>query len=249
MKQKRQVIEIDEAKCDGCGQCVTACAEGAIAIIDGKAKLVSDVYCDGLGACLGECPQDALKVIEREAEEFNQEAVEARLALLAALPGANRGHQVPDGCPGAAAMTLERREPAGSEEPAGELHSELLQWPLKLQLLAPQAPFLKGADLLLLADCVAAAFPDLHRKLLRGHMVAMGCPKLDDLEAHIHRLAAILQEADINSLTVAHMEVPCCHGFVHAAQEAVRRAGLDLPVETVMISRTGEVLAPGPASR
>jgi len=236
--QPRPIIEIDEEKCDGCGQCILACAEGALELVDGKARLVGEIYCDGLGACLGECPQEALKVIERPAEEFDEEAVEGRLADL--KEKSQPQTILACGCPSSEAMTLKPSPIAGLT--AGGAASSLGHFPIKLQLLGPGAPFLKGADLLLLADCTAAAYPDLHARLLPGRAVALGCPKLDDLEAHIVRLAEIIKHADLKSLTVVHMEVPCCHGFVHAAQQALKRAGVALPLGRIKISRSGEIL-------
>lgn len=241
-KKPRQIIKIDEEKCTGCGQCIIACAEGALQLVDGKAKLVSDVYCDGLGACLGECPEGAMEIIERPADEFDEKAVEERLEQL---KGGHEAHKAAEplacGCPGASVMTFERKA-AAAGGPAGDTPSELGQWPIKLQLLGPSAPFLKGADLVLMADCVGVSQPDLHRKLLRGKAIAIGCPKLDDLDAHIERLADILEGARPRSLTVAHMEVPCCHGFVYAAEKAIERAGVDVPLKKIMIGRAGDIL-------
>jgi ferredoxin len=235
---KRKIIEINEDLCNGCGNCVTACAEGALKMVDGKAKLVSDVYCDGLGACLGDCPTGALKVIEREAPSFDEHEVEKHLqtAKAAAMPMAC-------GCPGSAAMTFEPCGCSAGPEPAG---SSLMHFPVKLQLLNPAAPFLKGADLLLMADCCALCYPALHQKMLGGKAVAMGCPKLDDLPAHVDKLTRIISQGQIRSLTVVHMEVPCCSGFIRAAQAAVQRADAHIPVRHVTISRRGEVLQEGP---
>lgn len=249
MSETRKMVEIDEEKCTGCGECIITCAEGALELIDGKAKLVGDVYCDGLGACIGECPEGALTIIEREAEAFDEAAVEERLHRVKVA-----SHQHPHGgakadeptlacgCPSSQTMVLDHGKSASEEGPAGTIQSALGHWPIKLQLLGPGAPFLKDSDLILLADCTAASFPDLHRRLLAGRTIAMGCPKLDDLEAHITRLADILEGAHPRSLTVAYMEVPCCYGFVHAAQEAVKRSGVDLAVGRLKIGRKGEIL-------
>jgi Pyruvate/2-oxoacid:ferredoxin oxidoreductase delta subunit len=235
----RQIIEIDEEKCNGCGQCILSCAEGALALVDGKARLVGEVYCDGLGACIGECPEGALKIIEREAEDFDEKAVEDLLAKQ--KQSAPQEATLACGCPGSMAMSLEK-SPSTGPGSGPEIASTLSHWPIKLQLLGPGAPFLQGADLLLLADCTAAAFPNLHQKLLPGRVVALGCPKLDDLEAHITRLAEILKVAHPRSLTVVHMEVPCCRGFVFAAEEALKRSGVSLPLSRIMISRNGDIL-------
>ncbi|MHC4778941.1 MAG: ATP-binding protein [Planctomycetota bacterium] len=187
MKKSRPIIRIDEDLCTGCGECILACAEGALKLVDGKAKLVGDILCDGLGACLGECPEGALEVIEREADEFDEAAVEERLKVL----GRDPAPQAPSpatfaACPGSASMAL-KKAVAECEEPTEEIASTLGHWPVKLQLLGPQAPFLKGSDLLLVADCVGIAYTGVHKNLIAGKTVAIGCPKLDDLQAHIDR--------------------------------------------------------------
>jgi len=236
MKRTRSIIEIDESTCDGCGQCIVACAEGALKLVDGKARLIGDIYCDGLGACIGECPQGALKIAQRPAEDFDETAVKQAHA-----PAAQRIETLACGCPSSAAMGLKTT----AAEPDAQAHhnpSELMHWPVKLQLLGPQAPFLKDADLTLLADCAAVAHPNLHHDILKGKAVAIGCPKLDDLEAHIDRLSEILKAAHPRSLTVVHMEVPCCAAFMHAAREAIRRAGVGIPLRRTVIGRTGTVL-------
>ncbi len=238
MPEIRKIIEIDEELCDGCGQCILACAEGALQIVDGKAKLVGDIYCDGLGACMGECPQGALKIIERPAESFDEEAVEA---LLSQRKQAETSQAAPMacGCPSSAAMSLEPAGGAPSPGAAGPVESQLGHWPVKLQLLNPQAPFLKGADLVLLADCAACAVPDLHQRFLAGKTVAMACPKLDDAEAHAAKLAELLAGARPRSIKVVHMEVPCCRGLEWIVDQALKRTGLEIPVESVTIDRHG----------
>jgi ferredoxin len=239
MKHTRKIIEIDEAKCNGCGQCCLACTEGALKLVDGKAKLMGDIFCDGLGACIGECPEGALKIIDRQADEFDEKAVQAHVNKI---EEENKNKALPCGCPSAAMMELKNIQ-CEETAPAGAPASRLGHWPVKLQLLGPQAPFLKNADLVLLADCVAVAYPDLHGKILSGKAVAIGCPKLDDIEAHIDRLAQILTEALPRSLTVVHMEVPCCSGFLYTATEAIERSGVKIPLKKIIISRRGEVLA------
>ena len=248
MKTKRQIIEIDEDKCNGCGACIIACAEGALEIIDGKARLVGEVYCDGLGACLGECPEDALHIVEREVEEFDEVAVEHRLQEIGRdtgephpAPATPEPETLACGCPGSLARSLATIEAAPGPSRQRQ-QSRLGHWPVKLQLLQPGTPFLRGADLYLVADCAGIAYPQLHQKILAGHAVAIGCPKLDDLEAHIERLAAILREARPRSLNVVHMEVPCCRGFVFAAEQAVKRSGYDLPLGRMKIGASGELL-------
>ncbi|HPR52078.1 MAG TPA: 4Fe-4S binding protein [Deltaproteobacteria bacterium] len=250
MKKMRQIIQIDEEKCTGCGQCILACAEGALALVDGKAKLVGEIYCDGIGACIGECPEGALTIVEREADEFDEDAVEKH------LQNAHKsGINIEDspqktlacGCPSSVMTTLEKKrqsDPAGT--PLAGV-SELGHWPIKLQLLGPHAPFLRGADLILLADCAAAAYPNLHQHLLKDRAVAMGCPKLDNLETHIQRLAEILKGASPQSLTVVHMEVPCCKAFVSAAHEAIRRSGVHVPLNYIVIARDGTIMEEGQA--
>ncbi len=243
MRATRPIIEIDEDKCDGCGQCILSCAEGALKLVDGKAKLVGEIYCDGLGVCLGECPAGALTVVEREAEEFDEEAVEELLSRKKdAAPEKPAEETMACGCPGTQTRVIECGDEERPADEPGEVGSRLGHWPVKLQLLGPKAPFLKDADLVLLADCVAVAYPELHRKLLPGKAVAIGCPKLDDLEAHINRLADILAGASPRSLTVAHMEVPCCKGFVHAANQAIKRSGVDIPLKSMQIGVHGELM-------
>lgn len=238
---KRKIIEIDQELCNGCGQCVGACAEGALELIDGKAVLVSDVYCDGLGACIGECPTGALKIIERDAEAFDESAVERHLERSG---GVQSAPPLACGCPGTAAVSF---EPEGSDDAShARPASALSHFPVKLQLINPQAPFLKGADLLLMADCCALCSPEIHTRLIRNKAVAMGCPKLDDINAHIQRLADIIRHGGIRSLCVVHMEVPCCSGFVRAALAAAKSAGSDIPLKHIVISRRGEILQEGP---
>ncbi len=233
---KRKIVHIDEEKCNGCGQCVPACAEGAIQIIDGKARLVSDSYCDGLGACLGECPQGAITVIEREAAEFDSQAVQEHLASPEPA-----GAALPCGCPGTMArrLSLPAGEPAG-EEPAAE-RSELTHWPVQLALVPPTAPYLQDADVLVCADCVAFALPGFHRRLLRGRAVVVACPKLDDAAAHAARLAAILRANRIRSITVAHMEVPCCAALERIVDDARTQAGSHVAVSVVNVGVDGRL--------
>ena len=231
----RNIVKIDEDKCNGCGQCVTACAEGAIKIINGKAKLVSDTYCDGLGACLGNCPEDAITVEPREAAAFDEEATNAYLAK-------QKKEAAPAGCPGLAAHLFDDVKDAGekAEVPAGP--SQLGHWPIQLKLVARTAPYFADADLLLVADCVPVAMADFHRKLLKGRAVAMGCPKLDDVQFYIEKLGDILRANSIRSLTVVHMEVPCCSGLTRVAREAIAVCGKDMPFEDVTVGLRGDVV-------
>lgn len=255
---KRQIIRIDEEKCNGCGACVPACVEGALRIIDGKARLVSDVFCDGLGACLGDCPQGALTIEEREAPAFDEEAALANAATSQTGAGqtaqpAQFVQRVPaapvhaaahaGGCPGSRAMSLGGRAAAPTRVPSPEgLPSELAHWPVQLMLLPVRAPFWQGSDLLVCADCVPFAYPDFHRGLLRGHAVAVGCPKLDDANFYVEKMAAIFQANDIHSVTVAHMEVPCCSGLVRVVRKALEQAEKDLPVRDLTVTARGELV-------
>lgn len=234
------MVRIDEEKCDGCGQCATACAEGAIEIVDGKARLVSDAYCDGLGACLGECPQDAITIEQREAARFDEEAVKKHLA------GKSEAQQeAPAACPGSASRTIERCELVDLKgEPGGEseVPSLLGNWPVQLKLLPVQAPYLDGADLLIAADCTPFAFADFHRKFVAGRVVAIGCPKLDSAEFYRKKLAQIFTQNDIRSIEVAYMEVPCCFGIVHLVHESLKESGREIPLKLTKIGIKGDIL-------
>jgi len=230
---QRDIIVIDEARCDGCGQCVTACAEGALAIVDGKARLVSEVYCDGLGACLGHCPQGAITVVKRDAPAFDQAAVDAHLAKPVFRIEAHQ-HR---GCPGSTQRAL---TPGPRTPDPGPRTSQLGHWPVQLALVNPGAPFLNGADLVLTAHCVPVAMTDFHQRWVGGHGVLLACPKLDDLPRHTQKLAAILAQAKPASLTVLRMEVPCCGGLAWAAKQAAELAGWNGKLEIVTIAISGE---------
>jgi len=246
----REVIRIDEEKCDGCGECVPSCAEGALAIVNGKARLVSEVYCDGLGACLGHCPQGAISVEMREAPDFDEVQVHTHLARLKAAKSVAPSLAVVEPpthqCPGSMSRSLGFRPgaPAGAPSPsAPPMQSELRNWPVQLMLLSPGAPYLRHADLLLVADCVPFAFPDFHRRFLRGNPVIIGCPKLDQVQVYARKLTEIVRGAEPQSLTVIHMEVPCCSGLTKLAEYAIAEAGRALAVEDVTIGLQGEILA------
>ena len=250
----RKVVKINEDKCNGCRLCVPACAEGAIQIIDGKARLIADNLCDGLGACLGDCPQDAITIEEREADEFDEVAVAEHL-------GEGGGH-TPDtpahhgggcpsaqvrsfapptggGCHSAQPLQIDRPEQADGTV-AGPAPSRLAQWPIQLHLVPLTAPFLHGADVLLAADCAPFAYADFHEELLKGKALLIACPKLDHTAPYLDKLVAMIEQSQIRSLTVVHMEVPCCSGLVHLARQAVARSGRELPLETVCIGIRGE---------
>lgn len=245
----RKIVKIDQEKCDGCGLCVPSCAEGAIAIIDGKAVLSADNLCDGLGACLGECPRDAITVEEREADEFDEAAVERHLASQGkpaaphhapAPAAAPAHHHAGGGCPGSRAMSFSR--PAESvPASAGSQQSQLAQWPVQLHLVPVTAPYFQGADLLITADCVPVAYAGYHEDFLKGKAVVMGCPKLDDNNFYVQKLTEIFTKSDIRSVTVLKMEVPCCGGIAMAARQALAASGRDIPYREVTISIQGEV--------
>lgn len=241
----RKVVVIDEAKCDGCGECVTSCAEGAIAVIDGKARLVSEIYCDGLGACLGHCPQGAITVEEREAAAFDEAATRKHLTNLQRAQAATlRVTETPHQCPGSMMRSFDRPAAAVQSDgpPVGNIPSALSNWPIQLTLVPPMAPYLQRADILLVADCVPFAYADFHRRFLKGKPVIIGCPKLDQMDACAKKLTEIVRVAKPESLSVLHMEVPCCSGFTRLAQYALQAAASDAPLTDVTIGIRGEIL-------
>ena len=235
----RNIIKIDEEKCDGCGHCVDACAEGAIKIIDGKAKLVGEILCDGFGACLGSCPMDALTIEKREADEYDEKAVEKHLATEQQAKAQPEPEPLPCGCPGSALKTLmPNPQMTDYSQPTQPATSFLSHWPVQLKLVPPHAPFLKGADLLICADCVPFAVPDFHNRYLKGRAVVVGCPKLDDLQYYLEKLKDIFQTARPSKITVLKMEVPCCNGIAQAGMMARHQVSPDIPLEvhTIMIN-------------
>ncbi len=242
MKVKRKIIQIDEEKCNGCGLCVPSCAEGAIQIVNGKAKLAAEKYCDGLGACLGECPQGALQVIEREADEFDEHAIAEHLTK-----GREKQPEpfpaVACGCPSAQVQTFADR-PTSSRLSGTQasMPSALTHWPIQIRLVPPTAPFLKGADLLVAADCTPLAYPNFHQDFLRGKVVMVGCPKFDDAPAYVQKFADIFSAAAIRSITVVTMEVPCCQGLPMILRKALELSGKKIPMEQIVISLQGEIL-------
>jgi NAD-dependent dihydropyrimidine dehydrogenase PreA subunit len=236
-KIKRNIVKIDEEKCNGCGVCVPACAEGAIQIIDGKAKLVSEKYCDGLGACLGKCPQDAITVEEQEVEAFDEQEAKKHIEQMK-----HDKAELPCGC-ASATVTL-FATPGQHEEIISDStpkQSLLAHWPVQLTLVPPAAPFLDKADLLLVADCVPFAYAGLHRDFIKDHAVLVACPKLDNFEAHLTKLTEILRQSMIKSLTVLHMEVPCCSGLVSMAKLALQASGREIPLKEITIGIRGEI--------
>jgi Fe-S-cluster-containing hydrogenase component 2 len=238
-KTVRKIIRIDEEKCNGCGVCVPACAEGALQIIDGKAKLVSEIYCDGLGACLGECPQGAITIEERAAEEFDEEATKLHLEEK------HTTRELPYSCPSATVTQFERQETTGvTPREATNQQSMLGHWPVQLTLVPPTAPFLQGTDLVLAADCVPFAYAGFHQDFLKDHSLLVACPKLDDFQAHLKKLTDILRHSSLRNLTVVHMEVPCCSGLVYMARQAMQLSGKDIPFKEVTISIKGGLMLP-----
>lgn len=290
----RKIIQIEEDKCNGCGLCVPNCAEGAIQIIDGKAKLVKDSYCDGLGACLGHCPQDALHVIEREADEFDEEEAMKFVASLKAqkidmsenpvathavhsvtpsqthaattsptttvtptattaakpMSGCNTaGHvhaQGGGGCPGSRMRMMNQESEKASSVTTNnndveiKIKPQLRQWPVQLSLVPVNAPYFENADLLVCADCVPFAYPNFHLDLLKGKVVVVGCPKLDNIGEYTEKLTDIFENNNLRSVTVAHMEVPCCSGIVRAVDQAAANSSKNIPIHKVRIGIDGE---------
>jgi NAD-dependent dihydropyrimidine dehydrogenase PreA subunit len=247
MKIKRKIIQIDEEKCNGCGVCIPSCAEGAIQVVNGKAKLIAEKYCDGLGACLKECPEDALKVIEREAEDFDEKAVEEHLQTTGGAHGSPKEEPaaMPCGCPSTHLPTFAASTPCqDANRPAFQetAASALTHWPIQIRLVPASAPFLKGADLLVAADCTPAAYPNFHRDFLKGKVVMLGCPKFDDGPMYVQKFADIFAAAGIKSVTVLTMEVPCCQGLPMIVKKGLEISGKKIPVTQVTISARGEVL-------
>lgn len=242
----RKIIEIDEEKCDGCGQCVIACAEGALEIVDGKAKVVSDVFCDGLGACIGECPQDALRIIEREAPDFDEEAAMAHVKDTKADSEATVDAPAECGCPSSKPMTLRPSSDVGTSAEGQDLPSQLANWPVQWKLVQPSSPFFKGADLLLAADCVPFAFRDFHGKFMAGKPVVIGCPKLDEQAQYLEKLTALFRESSPRSVTIVIMEVPCCGGLVRLVDQAMKASARQFPVDITVVGIRGDILKSGP---
>ena len=267
---KRKIVLIDADKCNGCGLCVPNCAEGAIQIVDGKARLVAENLCDGLGACLGECPEGAITIEERDADAFDEKIVEKHLKAIGREPAPTHGggpghhhgghhghghhghhekhpgHGHPGGgfvCPSSRAIS-HGRAPAAPGAPAGEVRSELGHWPVKLQLVGPGAPFFRGKELVVAADCGPVAFGDFHRRFLKGAAVVIQCPKFGEQEFVVPKLAGIMAEGGITGVTVLRMEVPCCGGLSWAVQKALQQSGrTDLPIREVVVGVRGDVVS------
>ena len=242
----RKIVKIDEEKCNGCGLCIPNCAEGALQIVDGKAKLITDKFCDGLGACLGHCPQDAITVFEREAEEFDEKAVETHLRKEKGLESVSQPQPEPQpapftGCPSSRMIHLKVAEPGNEASSATPLVSMLSQWPVQLKLVPVNAPYFQDADLLVVADCVPLAYANFHQDFLKEKAVVVGCPKLDDIQYYREKLTEILKTNPIKSVTVPYMEVPCCFGLVKATEDAIKASGKTIPLKKVKIGIRGEI--------
>ncbi|HCC69217.1 MAG TPA: 4Fe-4S ferredoxin [Nitrospiraceae bacterium] len=251
---KRKIIRINKELCNGCGNCVTACSEGALQIVDGKAILVKEDFCDGFGDCIGECPTGALTIEEREARPFDEGATKDyllqtqgreavwRMEEAQEKHGGKAHATMPCGCPGSMAQTFNRTETATTPT-YKKIEPQLRNWPVQITLIPLMAPYYENTDLLVAADCCAYAYADFHADLIKNHTLAIGCPKLDNAGGYRDKLATILSENNIRSVTVAYMEVPCCMGLVKLVEEAVRHSGKDIPVRKIKIGIRGEKLA------
>jgi len=276
---KRKIIKIDENKCNGCGLCIPNCPEGALQIIDDKARLISDLFCDGLGACIGHCPEGAITIEEREAKAYDEKKVMANIvkqgknvikAHLEHLKGhgehkyfkdavdflKENGIETPTeehahsaahshghgGCPGSKIVDFSNEKKTGEDKDVPKQASELRQWPVQIMLVPPHAPYLDGADLLVAADCVPFAYPDFHRELLKGKVLLVGCPKLDDADFYKDKFTQIFKENNVKAVTYTHMEVPCCSGMIEVLKSAISASGKKIPFKDITISIRGERL-------
>lgn len=246
---KRNIITIDEEKCNGCGLCVNACHEGALVMENGKAKLISDSYCDGLGNCLPQCPTNAITIIEREADAYDEELVKKNMEIRSsaapavhAQPQMNAHPPMHGGCPGSRAMAIKRtaEKPAAGPASAEPLTSELMQWPCQIKLVPVNAPYFDNCDLLIAADCTAFAYANIHKDFMNGRITLIGCPKLDEGD-YSEKLTAILANNNINSVKILRMEVPCCGGIVNAVKTALIQSGKMIPWSIVIIGTDGEI--------
>ena len=248
----RKIVHIDEEKCNGCGACANACHEDAIAMVDGKARLIKDDYCDGLGDCLPACPMDAIKIIEREANDYDEGAVKARIAAKKIAENTKKNGSPVHVCPGSMARSLQHREdektPCSSNDNSQAASnngfkpvSRLNQWPVQIKLVPPKAPYFDGANLLVAADCTAYAYANFHEDFIKNHITLVGCPKLDDID-YSEKLTEIIKNNDIKSVKIVRMEVPCCGGLQNAVVNALKNSGKMIPWQVVTISCDGRIL-------
>ncbi|MBN2168566.1 MAG: 4Fe-4S binding protein, partial [Actinobacteria bacterium] len=239
----RDIIKINEDLCDGCGKCIPACTEGALKIVDGKAKLVSETYCDGLGSCLGECPNGALEIETREADPFNNALVEEHILKVSGETQKNKEvvdcRSTENVFEGRTALKVKEAEPDTQEEEGG---SRLANWPIQIHLVPPESQYLENGDILVAADCVPFAFPDFHEKLLKNKVLLVGCPKLDDHSYYLEKLSQMFMKNNIKTVTIAYMEVPCCFGMAHLVRESILNSGKRIPMRMIRLSIKGDVL-------
>lgn len=241
----RKIVSINEDKCNGCGICVTACHEGAIELIEGKAKLISDIYCDGLGDCLPGCEAGAITIIERESLPYDDDAVQDRMKEIKGKQQVKK--VMPSGCPGSVSRLIERNENKllkmnnKVSEKNEENSSQLEQWPVQLKLVNSKAPYLKNANLLIAADCTAYAYGSFHNDFIKGRIVLIGCPKLDDVKFYKEKIQEILKSNNIKSLTIVRMEVPCCGGIVAATKQAMLDSEIIIPYNEIVIGVNGDI--------
>ena len=234
----RNIIHIDEEKCNGCGNCVVDCAEAALQIINGKAKLVKEIYCDGLGACMGGCPTGALTIVQRESDPFDEAATEKHVH-------ATRKKEEPCGCPGT--RTVDFTENKAGRHGISETNPELTNWPIQLKLVAIAAPYFNDADLLMAADCAAFSTVNFHSRFIKGKKVVIACPKLDDSQFYFEKLTEMFKQNSIKSVSVVRMEVPCCGGLAYIVKQAIQKSGKEIPYSEVVIGIKGDILSEGKA--
>jgi ferredoxin len=235
----RNIINIDEDKCNGCGQCVVDCAEAALRVVNGKARLIKEIYCDGLGACLGSCPTGALTVVQRESAPFDETATEKH------MEAARGKKEAVHACPGA--RTIDFTSPEHEVGAVSDASPELTNWPVQLKLVATNAPYFNGEDLLLAADCTAFAAANFHGRFIKGKKVLIACPKLDDAQYYLQKLTEIFRENAIKSISVVRMEVPCCGGLSYVVKQAITASGKDIPYNEVVIGIKGDIISEGKA--
>ena len=234
----RKIIEINEEKCNGCGLCAEACHEGATGMVNGKAKLLRDDYCDGLGDCLPVCPVDAIRFVEREADPYDEAAVKAAQAAKAAQTASDA--PLPCGCSGTHVKAFDRGDSCSCS--GGPAESQIMNWPVQIRLAPVNAPYFDGADLLIAADCTAFAYGDFHNRFVNGHIMLVGCPKLDPVD-YSEKLTEIIKNNDIKSVTLVRMQVPCCGGLQMATANAIKNSGKDIPAKMAIISTDGRIVS------